>query len=216
MRCRAIAFALACAACTGQNLYTTPRTVAKDGGHEIVIAPEAYFAKRGRNLRLGGVNREIGPTMQVIYRGPITDRVEWGAHSGTSAWGADLKWNPIRTDIFDVALAARGSLALAGTRAKDLQFYGGANGYLHLPLLFGIKAGPLTFIVSPGLTGAIDQRGRANWATRIGGAIRVRFGQWFAIQPEVSWIEELSDRDLLEMGVVAVGIGFAFGKLPAY
>jgi hypothetical protein len=151
------------------------------------------------------------------------DRFDVGIHlSHFSSIGLDLKWNPVRSETFDLAIdpGAQG-------------FYVASSGgsvfiwYLHAPLILGINPTPTTTIVfTPGVS-VVGASASADTGTFSGsdsdsallarGGIGVNFhgSKKFAVQPEVTFlipVESGGNGGALFLA----GVGFLIGAQPEY
>jgi hypothetical protein len=221
MRWGGILVGVVCTACTGQSLYTTPRT-APDDASQWTLAPEAQFRTRHWKPAPGpdGAAERIpqwAPALVADYRSGVGERGEIGLHAGLAdAFGVDVKWNAVRTEPFDLALMGRVVLSVAQTQKREGETRDdGAGGrvLVHLPLLLGFNAGPVTFVASPGGAVAVDAHG-ATLAARIGLGIQFRLAPWFALQPEATWMTDVAGPS--DLGVATAGLGILFAHLPRY
>ncbi|MBX3212067.1 MAG: hypothetical protein KF850_08545 [Labilithrix sp.] len=204
---------LACAApfaagCTGSSFYTTPRTAEPMKAY-AVLAPEYVISPRDPGVKA------FGPSPHVAARLGLTERLEAGVHLDSPlvplAAGLDLKWNPLRTDVFDLALGARatGRVALVGGGGRESVFFDSA--LFHVPIFLGVNAGPVTFVATPGVTSLVDGGGLST-GYRAGGGVQLRFSSLVAIQPEITWVRGLVGPRDFEL--VTAGLGFLFGDWP--
>lgn len=217
-RCLPLGFlGLVCTACPSPNTFTTPRTV--PAGHvEHTIAVETIGAFANGDSLVSPV-----PPSYTARVG-LADRVELGLHlSHMSSLGADFKWNPLRSEVFDLAIDPGFQGFYIATGDASAFIY-----YLHAPLLLGFNLGSSTTIVlTPGVTllgGAASVSGNSstyNGAStssttlfgRLGFGVDFRFSQKFALEPEVTFLKSF------ESGggtVMLAGLGFKFGTQPEY
>jgi hypothetical protein len=209
-----------CAGCTGQNLYTTPRTLSEEQGGQVIVAPQAAFRPK-RKVTECFVNGEDQcaseegspvPLLHGGYRTGIGDRGELGFHGGADAWGVDGKWNAVRTPYVDLALLGRLSVAINSLRAHRPGTPEARTGLLlHVPVLLGINLGRFTFVASPGYVVAGDAAGRLTHALRAGAGVQVRVASGFALMPEASILHDVYGPAWLDS--LTVGLGFIFPNL---
>ncbi len=208
----------ACVGCTGQNFYTTPRTLGDDRG-QAILAPQVVL---GPNLAVGCDDSKpphcVGessalPLLHAAYRKGVGERGEVGLHGGVDAFGFDAKWNAIRSTYVDLALAGRLSIALYSLHAHRLETSTAQSGaLLHLPVMLGFNAGSFTFVASPGYTAVGDATGRLTHALRIGAGVQARISSGFALMPEASLLHDVHGPIWLDS--VTLGLGFLFPNLP--
>ena len=214
---------LACtlvAGCTGQNLYTTPRTLGEEQGGQGIVAPQLAFRPKRRVVQcfVDGEDQcaeQEGspvPLLHAAYRTGIGGRGEVGFHGGADTWGVDGKWNAVRTRYFDIALLGRLSIAIYSLRTHRPGKPEARSGMLlHLPVLLGFNLGRFTFVASPGYTVAGDAAGRLTHALRAGAGVQVRVTSGFALMPEASILHDVYGPTWLD--TVTVGLGFIFPNL---
>lgn len=217
------AFASAGLGCPNPNTYGTPRTIpAGKISHTIAL--------EGVNLSgniTNTVNASTGQT--TTQRGSLTlptfpgytlrvglgSRVDLAAKiTNFSMLGADVKWNFLRTRVFDAAIAPglQGAYSSAGYLA-----------YFHGPLVLGLNAGDsVTFVVTPGVsylassvngTSTLERLTQSALFARIGGGVNLRVSKGFALQPEVTVLQNF---DAFELRFITFGLGLDFANLPKY
>lgn len=216
-------FGVVCASCTGQSLYTTPRTLSADDV-QVILAPEYVTRTRASKPAppLVDPGSEAPPPVasgafHVGLRTGVGERGELGMHGDLpGSFGVDGKWNAIRTAPFDLALMARFTASGGATQPVDGPYHdkGSVGAFLHLPVLLGFNVDRLTFVLSPGSVTVASSTGRFTEGVRTGAAVQVRITSRFAIQPEASWMHEIAGPT--DMGYAAVGLGFILRALPAY
>jgi hypothetical protein len=213
---------LACAGCTGQNLYTTPRTLGEQGGQAIVAPQIAFRPTRPRLTdcfedRCASYDASEKPPQfpvpHAAYRTGIGERGEVGAHGGVDAWGVDGKWNALRTPHFDLALLGRASWVFASLRTHRLDEPSRVRSgvLLHIPILLGINVDRFTLVVSPGYTVVGDAAGRLTHALRAGAGVQVRVTSGVALMPEASILHDVYGPVWLD--TFTVGLGLIFPNL---
>jgi hypothetical protein len=220
----ACAIAVACASCTGQSLYTTPRTLRADDA-QVILAPE-YMAhtRAAKPLRPtgfdDGAEAPPPPTVTLMHAGLRTgvgERGEVAMHGDLpGSFGVDGKWNAVRTGPFDLAFMARFTASGVYTQPVNGPYrderQGGA--FLHLPILLGFNVDRLTFVLSPGSVTLVNPQGRLTEGVRAGAGVQLRITPRLALHPEVSWMHEVAGPT--DMAYAAVGLGIIFVKLPTY
>jgi hypothetical protein len=221
LRVVSCAAALGCAGCTGHALFTTPRTVTEQTG-QTILAPAFSFPTKHRPsncLESAPTCEDTSlqvqlPGVHAAYRYGIAERVEIGVYGGIDSYGADVKWNAVRTRFFDLALLPRLSVVVLGLRSyrPPPNEYAFSGNILHLPVLLGLNLGPVTLVASPGAAVVLDWLGRFTLAARAGGGVQVRVASWLAIQPEVDFTADVAGPSAVN--VATVGIGFAFPTAP--
>jgi hypothetical protein len=216
--------AVACTSCTGQLLYTTPRTLRADDV-QVILAPE-YMARTRAAKPLRPTGFDDGaeapppPTVTLMHAGLRTgvgERGEVAMHGDLpGSFGVDVKWNVVRTAPFDLALMTRFTVAGLTTQPVNGPYRDqpGAGGFLHLPILLGFNVDRLTFVLSPGSATLMNAQGRLTQGVRTGAAVQLRITSRFALQPEASWMHEVAGPT--DMAYAAVGLGIIFVKLPSY
>lgn len=218
--------ALASISCTGQSLYTTPRTVGDDRT-QWIAAPQIELTtlknppKRctirqleedAREFRADGCSNtnNIGhavPTAQFTHRIGVSERVEVGIFFPAGI-GADLKWHAIHAGPFDLALIPRASFALFTLRRNRPpdQYYGFSGIVMQAPILASLTAGPIAFVVSPGPVEVFDFDGGITHGLRMGFGIQWKILDHFALHPEASLMEEYAGPAELNSVVLGIGI----------
>lgn len=209
-----LAVGLACTACPNPNTFTTPRTVPA-GKVQHTVSMEV----------VGGFDEDdsvLLPTLpSYTARIGLADQLELGLHfSHLSSIGADFKWNPVRTDGFDLAIDP-GAQIFYILGDSSLAIY-----YLHLPLLLGLNVGEnVSLVLTPGVSmigvsGNIDASddnvygaSDSAWLARGGFGVDIRSSEKFSVQPEVTLLKSFESGG----GVVFLGgVGFKFGAQPEY
>jgi len=215
--------AVACVSCTGQSLYTTPRTLNADDV-QVLLAPEYVTRTRASKPEppLVDPGAEAPPppasgAFHVGLRTGVGERGELGMHGDLpGSFGVDGKWNAVRTAPFDLALMARFTASGGATQPVNGPYHdkGSVGAFLHLPVLLGFNVDRLTFVLSPGSVTLVNSTGHLTEGVRAGAAVQVRIASRFALQPEASWMHEVAGPT--DMGYAAFGLGFIFRALPSY
>jgi hypothetical protein len=206
---------LVCSACPSPNTFTTPRTVAAGKvQHTVSVEAIGAFAED---------DSVVLPTLpSYTARIGLADRLELGVHfSHLSSIGADFKWNPVRTDGFDLAIDPGAQAFYFVTGDASVVIY-----YLHLPVLLGFNvADNVSLVLTPGVSmlgvgGTIDSGddelyggSDSAWLARAGFGVDIRASEKFSVQPEVTFLKSFESGG----GVVFLGgVGFKFGAQPEY
>ena len=205
---------LVCTGCPNPNLFTTPRTVPPGEVQHTVTVETIGISTSGGDLFL--------PTVpSYTARIGLADRMELGVHlSHLSSLGADFKWNPVRTDSFDLAIDPGAQI-----------FYFFADGgfavyYLRLPLVLGFNVSKeVSLVLTPGIemvgigdaiTDQDDNRYGASDSTllaRAGFGVDIRASEKFSVQPEATILKSFEGGGGI---VYLAGVGFKFGAQPQY
>jgi hypothetical protein len=221
------ALAVLCSGCPDPNIYATPRTTPV-GKVSHLLALQAARYRFDNTKQVGGATDDattpLPPTYQL--RIGVVERVDIGVRVGhASSVGVDVKWNFVKTDAFDMAVAPGIQAWYYDSCSAD----GGSHGqvYGNLPLLFGINASDWVSIVptagiSYGCTSRVTLFGTsASDAARISGPmIRAGLGVDFRISPKVGLHPELTYLKYIgadskpAISWMVVGLGLNFGALP--
>lgn len=209
-----VVLGLVCTACPNPNTFTTPRTVPA-GKVQHTVSMEAIGA-------FNGEDSIVLPTLpSYTARIGLADKLELGLHfSHLSSIGADFKWNPVRTEGFDLAIDP-GAQVFYIVSDESLVIY-----YLHLPLLLGLNVSEnVSLVLTPGVSmlgvsGSIDTSddnvyggSDSAWLARAGIGVDIRSSEKFSVQPEVTFLKSFESGG----GVVFLGgVGFKFGAQPEY
>ena len=201
--------ALVATGCLNPNLYTSPRAIPA-GRSTIVLAPQiVQQTKRTQNY-----GAALGLRLGVMPRLDVGMRLNFGS------LGADIKWNAIRTQLFDLALNG-------GVEVLPYAYYA------HVPILMGFNvADHITLLPNTGMTfGAGDQpEPFGQFSTTdpvVGGSpvpagspfvrgglgIQLRMTSTFAVQPEVTALYYLGAHPYVR-NYYAGGIAFIWGRTP--
>jgi hypothetical protein len=217
--------------CANPNLYAVPRPIEKDR-LEFVVAPEVTgFGGSADDPTASDFERLVPALPTIGVRYGLADDVDIGGRlSNVLTTSGDIKWNPIRSSAFDLAIA------------PGVQFYsvfnvGDDEGgdadedqpvfIAHLPLLAGINLSR-SFIVVPtiGVSYALAREPPASASDieqsqvirgafmRAGLGFQLQLIDRLAVHPELTIMRGFTQMDgyMLYMG----GIGFVFGQLPPY
>lgn len=214
------ASALMLTGCPNPNTYGTPRTTpAGKLSHSIAVEAIGISATDGATGEDVSATLPTAPTYTL--RIGLADQLDMGVRaSNMTMLGADLKWNFIKGDVFDMAIDP--GLQFTSVTINDVSttLY-----YLHAPLLFGINAGEtLTIVpsvgVSYGASSATVEQDNASGSTglmaRFGVGFNIRVGRRFALHPEFTALQIVDDESGDEGLIYMLGLGFNFGNLPNY
>jgi hypothetical protein len=221
--------ALLCTACPNPNTYTTPRTVEK-GRVSHSIAAEGIGLRTTTSE--GSASASFPTFPSYAARIGLADRWELGVRlTNLSSVGADAKYNPVRTEFFDLALdpgaqvfwmSSGSSTSDDGTQAESIFI-----GYLHAPLLVGFNMGDsVSLVLSPGASVALVSGSfetsedaqdaaftRGGFFGRVGAGFDFRLLDNFALHPEVTFLDDFRNDSTV---VYVFGLGFNFGALPRF
>jgi hypothetical protein len=209
--------------CPNPNTYGTPRTT-PPGKISHSVAAEAW----GFKATDGATDAEVSAVVPVpptyTLRVGLADPVDIGVRvANMTSLGADVKWNFIKGDVFDMALD------------PGFQWYSISVGevstnviYLNGPLLLGFNLDDsISLVLTPGVTyglvsADITSDGNEAGATsdgmlgRLGLGFDFRISDGFAIHPEITFLKTLSNPDNDDVLMYTFGVGFNFGKLPHF
>jgi hypothetical protein len=217
----ALGAALLLQGCPSPNVYQTPRTTPKGKTSHTLSAEAFAFVDTDETSGERDVQSAPLPPSYTARFG-LSREVDLGVRLANmmSLLGVDVKWNFVRGETVDVAVAP------AFHWASWVQALNGVDSqiaHLHLPLLIGINvAEPLSVVVVPGITyghGSDSSFGRSigdgadGVLARLGFGINARITRKFAIQPEVTLLRPFSDN---KVQVYTLGFGFNFGALPRF
>lgn len=223
------ALAMLCTGCPNPNTYGTPRTTPVGKiSHTIAAEGFRYSVDTTRN----GGRTDTGtlpnaPSYQL--RVGVLDTLDVGARiSNLTSFGADVKWNFIKGDVFDMAFDPGFQVFHLGASSNDAtssytQFYG------HVPLIFGINvAESVSIVPTAGVTyGYSSLSGSSGDGTsaaasidglmvRAGLGFNFRVSPKFALHPEATYLKYLNKDNDPPISWVIFGLGFNFGNLPQY
>ncbi len=182
------------------NLYATPRTTPPGSKQHIVALNMDFDPKSKEDL---GVDL-IPPAMIYIARIGLTDRLDLGI-SASGSLKVDLKYNPIRTEYFDLAIdpSVFGTIGVGGLFIAPFAV-------ASLPVILGFNAGESMTLVIQGGPAVSNLPGMMVYPFA-GGGLQLRFGDLVTVQPEFT---------LQFMGEGRVwacyGLGFGFGPHASY
>jgi hypothetical protein len=221
--------ALLATGCPNPNTYGTPRTTPV-GRVQHTVAAEGISYKLQDTPADGGETATgtfpTFPTYQL--RVGVADRVDIGARiSNLSSVGADVKWNFVRSESFDLAIVPGFQVfhlsgSSAGTTSGYTQFYG------NVPLVFGINlAESVSIVPTAGVTygynSATAVSDDSSAAASIDGMIlraglgfNFRVSPKFAMHPEVTMLQFLNGDNDPQVRLFIFGLGFNFGNLPVF
>jgi hypothetical protein len=197
----------ACAGCAAPNLYTTPRAAPVDK-FTGVVAPQLV-----RRPEL----REQGNMLLLAARLGLAPRFDAGVRTNLAAVAADIKWNAIRTQHFDLALD--GGVELLPETL-----------YVDLPVLLGINLSEaVSLLPTTGITlgegtqpsmdskqtyydGIRDRPRAGRLFVRAGLGAQFRITPRFAVEPEFTYVGPVRVNNGTSE-YFAAGVGFCFGPL---
>jgi hypothetical protein len=223
------AVAALCTGCPNPNTYGTPRTTPVGKiSHTLAAEGFRYSVDNTKNGGAEGTGTlPNAPTYQL--RVGVLDTLDIGARlSNFSSFGADVKWNFIKSDVFDMAIDPGFQVfhigaSSGGETSSFTQLYG------HLPLIFGINvADSVTIVPTAGVTygnssATVTNGNDSSDAASIDGLMfrgglgfNFRISPKFAMQPEVTYLKYLNKDTDPAISWVIFGLGFNFGNLPHY
>lgn len=226
-----------CTGCPNPQTYGTPRTTPV-GKVQHTMAAEGF----GFNIKYPDVKAADGttitrpsdsgtlpnlPTYQL--RVGVADTVDVGVRvANMTSLGADVKWNFIKGDTFDMA-------AVPGFQVFHIGSSGGGatagytQFYAHLPLVFGINVSDaVTIVPTAGVTYGVNSAtvvsdDGSSAASSVDGLMlrgglgfNFRVSPKFAIQPEITMLKFLNKAEDASVTLFLFGVGFNFGALPEY
>ncbi len=222
--------ALVCLGCPNPQTYTTPRTVGS-GNFSHSIAAEGWGFSVPTTDSAGTTTTVTGtiPTFPTYtLRIGISDQFEIGARiANMSSLGVDLKFNFLRSPLFDLAIDPAAQVFAIGSSDSSTGSSSSVRVvYLHAPVLAGINLSRgFSLVLAPGVTYGIvsgtvsssEGRDSASATTgvigRFGVGFDIRVSPGFAVHPEITFLRTFSsDATMIYM----VGVGFNFGTLPTY
>lgn len=229
------ALAALCMGCPNPNTYGTPRTTPV-GKVQHTIAAEGIglswdhpttTVDNSGNTQTTEVSESATlpnfPSYQL--RVGVADQLDVGVKLlNMSSVGADVKWNFIKSDAFDMAVVPGFQVFHFSVNDNGYtQFYG------NLPLLFGINVGDsVTLVPSAGVTYSLGSANATdaddNSAAYSNGGLWLRGGigfnfrisPKFAMHPEITFLKNIPDDNEADTLLYVFGLGFNFGSLPVY
>jgi hypothetical protein len=229
IRLSAICVAAAlCTGCPNPNTYGTPRTTPV-GKIQHSLAAEGF----GYSSHDAQTDTDVSATWPTFptytLRVGLTENLDVGARlANLSSVGADVKWNFLKSDAFDMALDP-------GFQAFYFSSSSGGTStsigvvYLNAPLMFGINLGDSVSIVPTlgvtygiatasvsGSSGKDSATGSTGIMLRPGLGFDFRISERFAIHPEVTFLKTLKGSNEDSALLYMAGLGFNFGNLPKY
>jgi hypothetical protein len=231
-----------CTGCPNPQIYGTPRTtpvgkiqhtVAAEGFNFGIKYPAIKAADGSTTVpeRTDSATLPNLPTYQL--RVGVADTVDIGVRlANMTSLGADVKWNFIKGDTFDMAavpgfqvfhIGSSSSSSGSGATAGYTQFY--AN----LPLVFGINVSEaVTIVPTAGVTyglnsASVVSNDGSSAASSVDGLMlrgglgfNFRISPRFAMQPEITMLKFLNKSEDAGVTLILFGLGFNFGNLPEY
>jgi hypothetical protein len=226
-----------CTGCPNPQIYGTPRTTPV-GKVQHTVAAEGF----GFNIKYPEVRNADGstsrrpsdsatlpnfPTYQL--RVGVADTVDIGARlANMTSLGADVKWNFIKGDTFDMAVVPGFQVFHIGSSGGGTTA-GYTQVYANLPLVFGINlSDAVTIVPTAGATYGFnsatvvsDDDSKAASSVdgimlRGGLGFNFRISPRFAMQPEITMLKFLNKDEDASVTLFLFGLGFNFGNLPEY
>jgi hypothetical protein len=219
-----------CTGCPNPNTYGTPRTTPAGKVQHTVAAEGIGFTYDRPGVNAAGEEDTVTdsatlpnfPSYQI--RIGVADEIDVGVKVlNMSSIGADVKWNFIKSDSFDMAAVPGFQVFHFSVNDNGYtQFYG------NLPLLFGINVGDsVTLVPSAGVTyslGSATVDSDSNSAAYSDGGLWLRGGigfnfrisPKFAMHPEITFLKNIPADNEVDTLLYVFGLGFNFGSLPVY
>jgi hypothetical protein len=199
-----LALAFALSGCLSANGFGVARTVLpKEVSHAAGLTGFAAREDSGDDILPGG-------GVAYALRVGLADRLDLGAAiSFPAQMRVDLKYNPLRTTHFDLAVAPAAWLAYYPLRGDETPIIVGAD----VPVLIGINpTETVTLIPSlgPGVLVSPSNQQRAFYLRGCLGA-RFRLGETLALHPELTMMWDPGRGTFSD---AAFGLGLVFGTLP--
>jgi hypothetical protein len=212
--------ALVCTGCPNPQTYGTPRTTpAGKLSHSVAVEAIGISATDGETDEEVSATAPNLPTYTL--RIGLADQLDMGVRAANmSSIGADLKWNFIKSEVFDMAIDPGFQFASLTVGEVSTTLI-----YSHVPLLLGINAGEtLTIVPTVGVshgfaTTSVAQdsaSGSTGLMARFGLGLDIRVGKRFALHPEFTALKIVDDESGDEGLIYFMGLGFNFGNLPNY
>jgi hypothetical protein len=218
------ALGLLCSGCPNPNTYGTPRTT-PTGKISHSVAAEAWGFKvaDGETGATGSAMLPTAPTYTL--RVGLADTVDIGARvSNLSSFGADVKWNFLKSEFFDMAVDPSFQFFYFSAGSASVNVV-----YLNAPLMIGINAGdsvsiiPIVGVTYGFASASVDTADESESASgttgpmfRGGLGFDFRLTPKFAMHPEISVLKTLNGPDEDSSLLYMIGLGFNFGNLPKY
>jgi len=223
------AVAALCSGCPDPNIYGTPRTTPVGKlSHTVAVQTASYSFDNTKQL--GGVSDRATTLLPPSYqlRIGVVDTLDIGIRAAlASTLGVDIKWNFIKTDVFDMAFDPSIQASYYDSCSSD----GGSHGqvYGNLPLLFGINVSDSVSVVpTAGITygcasrvtlfghspsESADTRGVM---LRGGLGVEVRVSPKFGLHPEITSLTYVGSDSKPAVSWLVFGLGFNLGALPQW
>ena len=225
-----------CTGCPNPQIYGTPRTTPV-GKVQHTVAAEGF----GFNIKYPRTTAADGTPQQrsdsatlpnlptYALRVGVADTLDVGFRlSNLTSVGADVKWNFIKGDTFDMA-------AVPGFQVFHIGSSGGGatagytQFYVNLPLVFGINiSDAVTIVPTAGATYGLNSASvvssdDSKAASSVDGIMlrgglgfNFRISPKFAMQPEITLLKFLNKDEDASVTLFLFGLGFNFGALPEY
>jgi hypothetical protein len=217
---------LSLAGCPNPNTYATPRTAGSGHiNHSIAIESWGFSFKDSAGNTVSAT-LPTAPTYSLHVG--IGDQFEIGARiANMSSLGGDLKWNPIRSRVFDAAIDPSFQyfqLSTTTGSGGDTSF---SVTYFHVPVLLGLNLSKsVTLVATPGVSYGLasastnttsSDRAQASGTTgalaRFGVGASFRVTNGFALHPEITLLHSFRSETA---NLYMIGLGFNFGGMPSY
>jgi hypothetical protein len=218
-----------CGGCPDPNIYGTPRTTPVGKlSHTLAIQGASY--RFDNTKQVGGVKDDMTMPLPPSYqlRIGVLDTLDIGIRVAyASSLGADVKWNFVKTDVFDMAVDPGIQAWFYDACSID----GGSDGqvYGNLPLLVGINVNDSVSVVpTVGITygcasretlfgkSPSDAANTRGVMLRGGLGIEFRVSPKVGLHPELTLLRYLGSDSKPAISWVVFGLGFNFGALPQW
>ncbi len=225
-----------CTGCPNPQIYGTPRTtpvgrvqhtLAAEGlGYSIEYPKRTVNGTDATPPSASGTLPNL-PTYQL--RVGVADTVDVGVRvANMTSLGADVKWNFIKGDTFDMA-AVPGFQVFHISGSSGGAVAGYTQFYANLPLVFGINVSDaVTIVPTAGITYGLNSASvvssdESSAASSVDGIMlrgglgfNFRISPKFAMQPEITMLKFLNKAEDAGVLLYLFGLGFNFGALPEY
>jgi hypothetical protein len=226
-----------CTGCPNPQIYGTPRTTPV-GKVQHTVAVEGLGYSIKYPTRTASTGESITPPSSsgtlpnlptYALRVGVADRVDIGARvSNLTSIGADVKWNFIKGDVFDMAAVPGFQVFHISATGGNGETAGYTQFYVNLPLVFGINiSDAVTVVPTAGVTWGLNSASvvaddDTKAASSVDGIMlrgglgfNFRISPKFAMQPEITVLKFNKSEDASVL-LYTFGLGFNFGALPVY
>ncbi|MEO8182651.1 MAG: hypothetical protein ABI895_27780 [Deltaproteobacteria bacterium] len=224
-----LCFTLLLAACVNPNTYTTPRSL-PPGAATFTVAPEVSgFGGSLNGAWDFGRTLPIPPTLGFRYG--LSESVDFGARVASLTAAGDLKWNFLRSQLFDLAVVPGFQLyVVPNVGASDVSENVSQDmpvALLHAPVLLAVNLTPnFSIVPSLGVSYSLAEQPPSAASDielsqvlyglfgRAGLGLDLRVTPSFALHPELTLLRGFGDSE--GFLVFTGGLGLVFGRLAQY